>query len=124
MSQAETTIPGYSSPLRRNRTAQGGGGAVWICSELAAIELDTIPCGPHEVIWFSVRLRRGQTAVVAALYRFGSASEGDTSLMEYLDSYLDAFRQQGTRLILAGDFNVHNTDWLGSAKATPAGEAM
>ena len=98
--------------------------AVWICSELAAIELDTIPCGPHEIIWFSIRLRCGQTAVVAALYRSGSASEGDTSLMEYLDSYLDAVRQQGNRLILAGDFNVYNTDWLGSTKTTPACEAM
>ena len=98
--------------------------AIWVRSEFAAIELDTIPCGPYEIIWFSVRLRCGQAAVVAALNRSGSASEGDTRLMEYLDSHRNAVRQQGTHLILAGDFNVHNTDWLGSAKTTPAGEAM
>ena len=50
--------------------------------------------------------------------------QGDISLIEYLDSHLDAVRQQGTRLILAGDFNFHNTDWLGSTKTTPTGEAM
>ena len=124
MSQAETANPGFGPPLRRDRTAQGGGVAVWVRSEFAAIELDTIPCGPYEIIWFSARLWCGQAAVVAALNRSGSASEGDTRLMEYLDSHLNAVRQQGTHLILAGDFNVHNTDWLGSAKTTPAGEAM
>ncbi|XP_065195441.1 uncharacterized protein LOC135826763 [Sycon ciliatum] len=62
--------------------------------------------------------------VIAALYRSGSAPEGDTSLMEYLDRTLDAARCHGTQLILAGDFNVHNTDWLHSTKTTNAGEAM
>ena len=124
MSQAETAIPGYGPPMRLDRTAQGGGVAVWVRNDLAAIELGMVPRDNQEIIWFTVRLRCGRTAVVAALYRPGSAPEGDTSLMEYLDRTLNAARCHGTQLILAGDFNVHSTDWLHSTKTTPAGEAM
>ena len=112
MSQADTATPGYGPPMRLDRTAQGGGVAVWVRNDLAAIELGMVPRDHQEIIWFTVRLRCGRTAVVAALYRPGSAPEGDTSLMEYLDRTLDAARCHGTQLILAGDFNVHSDDWL------------
>ena len=35
MTQAEVTLPGYSPPVRRDRTPQGGGVAVWVKSHLA-----------------------------------------------------------------------------------------
>ena len=47
MSQAETAIPGYGPPMQLDRTAQGGGVAVWVRKDLAAIELDMVPVTPR-----------------------------------------------------------------------------
>ena len=62
--------------------------------------------------------------VVGAIYRPGSASEYDITLLNYLDNAIDRVRGLGSHLLLAGDFNVHNADWLGSTKTTHAGEVM
>ena len=48
----------------------------------------------------------------------------DTSLLEHLDACLDHARSNGSNIILAGDFNVHNESWIGSSKTTRAGEYL
>ena len=121
MSQADTAIPGYVPPMRLDRTAQGGGVAIWVRNDLAAIELDMVPCDTQGIIMVH---RPSAMWLNSCCCCPVQASEGDTSLMEYLDRTLDAARCHGTQWILAGDFNVHNTDWLHSTKTTPAGEAM
>ena len=47
----------------------------------------------------------------------------DTRLT-YLDSAIGVARGYGIHLLLTGDFNVHNADWLGSQKTTAAGESL
>ena len=118
----KASIPGYSRPLRRDRTAHGGGVAVWVKADLAYQHLHHIQCHDHEVIWLTVTTRTRQKIVVCAVYRPGSCSESDVRILEYLDDTLEAARAHGSKIIIAGDFNVHNTAWLGSTKTTKAGE--
>ena len=48
--EAERPNPGYAPPIRRDRTAQGGGVAIWIKSGVAFQHLLNINCYNHEVI--------------------------------------------------------------------------
>ena len=124
MSLSESTINGFHAPLRLDRTAQGGGVAVWIKDDIAYEHLTMLDCGNHEILWLSINLAAQKKLVLGAIYRPGSASGQDISLLEYLDANLDSVRHLGSNIILAGDFNVHNEPWLGSSKTTPAGEYM
>eukprot|EP00117_Sycon_ciliatum_P010660 scpid33236/ scgid4028/ RNA-directed DNA polymerase from mobile element jockey; Reverse transcriptase len=69
-------------------------------------------------------MHSGTKTVLGALYRPGSCAETDTSLMDYLDNTLDDVRRLGSNVIIAGDFNVHNSAWLQSSKTTRAGECL
>ena len=121
VSVPESSIPGSHPPIRLDCTAQGGGVAVWIKSDLAYEHLDTIPCQGHEVLWISLRLQSSKKLIICALYRPGSCLGPDLALLEYLDSTLDLARSYGEHIIIAGDFNVHNAAWLNSTKTTQAG---
>ena len=57
--------------------------------------------------------------VICAVYRSGST---DVKLFEYVESVMDTVRSEGSRIILAGDFNVHNCQWLNSTRTKVAGE--
>ena len=124
MSITESTIDGYHPPIRLDRSAQGGGVAVWVKANLVYEHLSMIDCGNHEIIWLTVNLQCRKKMVIGALYRPGSASGYDVSLLQHLDSCLDATRSYGSSILLAGDFNVHNENWLGSSKTTRAGEYL
>ena len=122
MSLAESTIPGFHAPLRLDRTGHGGGVAVWVKEDLAYEHLTMIDCGPHEVIWLSIKINSRKKLVIGAVYRPGSLSGHDISLLEYLDDQLDDIRKHGSHILMAGDFNVHSESWLSSTKTTPAGD--
>ena len=79
-------------------------------------------CWLYIIIWLSIKLKSKEKLVIGALYRPGSLSGHDVSLLEYLDNQLDTVRRHGSNILLAGDFNVHSASWLGSTKTTPAGE--
>ena len=117
-------IPGYSPPLRRDRTSHGGGVAVWLKSGTAYQYLESIKCSDHEVLWLSVAAKSHGHVVVSAVYRPGSCQGGDTQLLDYLDTTIDEAERYGSHIVIAGDFNVHNQSWLGSSKTTRAGELM
>ena len=115
-------MPGYHTPIRKDRSAHGGGVAVWVKAGLGYEHLDHIQCHDHEIIWLSVTTQSGQKVVICAAYRPGSCSETDLQLLEYLDNTLEASRTYGSNVIVTGDFNVHNAAWLCSNKTTRAGE--
>ena len=94
---------------------------MWIKEDLAYEHLSAIDSGPHEIIWLSIKLKSKEKLVIGALYRIGSLSGHDVSLLEYLDNQLDTVHRHGSNILLAGDFNVHSASWLGSTKTTPAG---
>ena len=119
----DVTLPGYSPPIRRDRAAQGGGVAVWVRSGLAYSHMEQITCGDLEVIWLTVQLQTGYRVTVCAAYRPGSCADHDILILEHIDSTIDRVRQQGAKLVIAGDFNVHNSSWLQSSRASLAGEA-
>lgn len=123
-SLADFTFPGYSNPIRKDRDALGGGVAVWVKSSYAVQHLDNVPTADQEVVWLAIRVNKDEKVVLGAVYRSGSCRGTDTTLMEYLDDTIDNARAYGSNIMLAGDFNVHNTAWLGSQKTTVAGEAL
>ena len=49
VTQAEATIPGSAPPIRRGRTAHGGGVAIWVKAGVPHKELD-IDTGTQEII--------------------------------------------------------------------------
>ena len=120
----DISFPGYSSPLRLDRTAHGGGVAIWVKSSLPSMLIPELMSPAHEIIWVSLQLAPGLHTVLGAVYRLGSCAPGDLTLIDHLDNILPEARHQGSHIILAGDFNVHNRAWLNSSKTTPAGEAL
>ena len=123
MTLAESSIPGFHQPVRLDRTAQGGGVAIWVKEDLEYEHLSTIDvdCQGHEIIWLRVQMHPNKL-ILGALHRPGSTPSHDTAPLEYLDNNLDDVRGHGSNLLLAGDFNVHKKSWLGSSKTTLAGE--
>ena len=115
---SDTIFPGYSPPFRLDRTAHGGGVAIWVRSTLPALIIDELAAPQHEVMWVSTQLSAGHKIVLGRVYRPGSCGPGDRSLIHHLDDTLPLARQHGASLILAGDFNVHNRAWLNSSKTT------
>ena len=125
-SSAQSCIPGYGEPLRCDHTAQGGGIAVWCRSTLAMKQLHVgVNSDVHNAtLWCSLRLCSGPELVIGAVYRSGSSANSDVSVINYIDSCLDRVSTPDNHIILAGDFNVHSTEWLGSNKTTLAGERL
>ena len=70
MSVAETSVAGYHPPLRLDRTAQGGGVAVWVNEELSYEHLGTINYCDHELLWLAINLN-GRKQLVTAIPGFG-----------------------------------------------------
>ena len=56
-------------------------------------------------------------------YRPGTCSNTDTTLLDAIDAGIDNAKTTCSRVIVAGDFNVYNTAWLGPTRTTVAGEA-
>ena len=120
---ADLTFPGYFPPVRRDRTAQGGGIAIWIRTDLAFTELECIDTGGNEILWVRLKTAAGPSIGVCAVYRSGSSADGDISALNSISSGIDDARQCCQNIIVAGDLNVHNREWLGSSGTSPAGEA-
>ena len=88
MTLAESSIPGFHQPVRLDRTAHGGGFAIWVKEDLVYEHLSTIDCQGHEIIWLSVQTHPNKL-ILGALYRPGSMPSHDTALLDYLDAHLD-----------------------------------
>ena len=56
---SDTIFPGYSPPFRLDRTAHGGGVAIWVRSTLPALIIDELAAPQHEVLWVSIQLSAG-----------------------------------------------------------------
>ena len=121
VTQAEATIPGYAPPIRRDRTAHGGGVAIWVKAGVPHKELDIDPA-TQEIIWIRIAANHNTRLGLCAAYRPGSCAHNDISMFDQIDAGIETARQSCSNVILAGDFNVHNEDWLGSSHTTIAGE--
>lgn len=121
-SQNDVHVPGYYEPLRKDRSGQGGGVGVWVKNTLVFKHIDQIDTSQQEVIWLAVTLAASEKVVICAAYRPGSCSDTDVQLLNHIDKSIETARRYGHKLILAGDFNVHNADWLCSTRTTVAGE--
>ena len=122
--------------MRRDRTAHGGGVAIWVKSGISFKELDMTynnniydnhsrhtAINDQEIAWISVEPQGSQRVGVCGAYRPGTCSDTDTTLLDAIDAGIDNAKTTCSRIIVAGDFNVHNATWLGSTRTTVAGEA-
>lgn len=120
---SDVTFPGYFPPVRRDRTAHGGGVAIWIktCLPYKDLQIDS---ADQEILWVSIALKDTNVGI-CALYRPGSCADTDITIFPVLEHGIEKARSSYNcgHIILAGDFNVHNEEWLGSTKTTAAGEA-
>ena len=121
VTDAEASVPGYITPILCDRTAQGGGVAVWLKTGLGFQQLSQINTLHFDMVWLSISLRNKEKVVLCAVYRSGSLPGDDVELLRHLDSSLDIARRHGARVIAAGDFNVHNQSWLNSTKPRKQG---
>jgi len=101
-SQIDLTFPGYSPPVRLDRTAHGGGVAVWVKSNLPFKDTES-----QEIVWLSIRISAGRTIGLCSAYRPGSSADTDISTLTAIDSGIAVARQSCTDIIVAGDLNVH-----------------
>ena len=124
VSQSEAHIAGYSDPFRLDRTAHGGGVAVWVKTGVAVVQLEQPARGGHEIVWLKVRDSGARNIILGAAYRPGSCSYSDISLLEYVDEYLASLDRTDSYIVMAGDFNVHNESWLHSSHTTTAGQFL
>ena len=124
VTDAEASIPGYTTPICCDQTAQGGGVAVWLKTGLGFQQLSQINTLHFDMVWLSISLRNKEKVVLCAVYRSGSSPGDDVELPRHLDSSLDIARRHGARVIVAGDCNVHNQSWFNSTKTTKAGEYL
>ena len=121
VTDAEAVIPGCTTPIRCDRTAQGGGVAVWLKTGLGFQQLSQINTLHFDMVWISISLRNKEKVVLCAVYRSGSSPGDDGKLLRHLDSSLDIARRHGARIIVAGDFDVHNQSWFNSTKPRKQG---
>ena len=121
---AEVSVPACTTPIRCDRTAQGGGVAVWLKTGLGFQQLSQINTLYFDIVWLSISLRNKEKVVLCAVYRSRSSPGDDVELLRHLNSSLDIARRHRARVIVAGDFNVDNQSWLNSAKNTKAGEYL
>ena len=124
VTDVEASVPGYTTPIRCDRTAQGGGVAVWLKTGLCFQQLSHINTLHFDMVWLSISLRIKEKVVLCAVYRSGLLAGDDVELLRHLDSSLDIARRHGACVIVAGDFNVHNQSWLNSTSTMKAGEYL
>jgi len=111
-------IPGYKLYRSDRAKRKGGGIAIYVHSQLISIELRPHPDGYSEnieIIW--VRCDHGtKVYYIAACYHPPRPHYPDdllkTELSRDLDTLLKSDCSAGAVLVLAGDFNSLNTDFL------------
>ena len=64
----ESSIPSYSQPICQDRTAHGGGVAVWVKADLAYQHLHHVQCCDHEVLWLTATTQSRQKIVLCVVY--------------------------------------------------------
>ena len=107
-------MPSGFTCFRKDRTRNGGGVMVAIRSCYPASEVEiNADC---ENIWVSVSLRNGRKVVIGSFYRPPNLGvEPLEHLQVALDSIKQQFRSSNKVLILGGDFNAPNINWLTSS---------
>lgn len=105
-------VPPTYKILRCDRQTRGGGVAIVIKESISVTILPAIP--EHESIFCKMDFY-GNSIVVGVVYRPPSA---DLAFLEQLYDYVQRFRGENVKFILAGDFNLPDIDW---STMSPAG---
>ena len=101
VTDAEASVPGYTTPIRCDRTAQGGGVAVWLKTGLGFQQLSQINTLHFDMVWLSISLRNREKVVLCAVYRSGSSPGDDVERLRHFNSSLDIARRHSARVIVA-----------------------
>ena len=109
---------GYVVAAHRDRSRHGGG-VLLLCRD--DLLVDSVDCGEYYVSATSEIIGvRYQETIILCIYR--QPSPTDITLIDSLTRFRIANRH--CSIIVVGDFNVHDRDWLGSPFTSPAGAAL
>lgn len=97
-----------------------GGVCAYLRHDVSCIRASHLESGP-DTLWLKVTLK-SSTKFICCVYR----SPNDNSFREFFESLsgkIDTILSNypSSEVIVLGDFNVHNKEWLGSAKTDPQG---
>lgn len=96
--------PGYGM-FRWDRNSRGGGVAIVVKKCISAV---SIKCNLSESVWCKVTYAN-TNYLVGAVYRPPATSP---EYLEDLQAFLSSNVNDTTKLVLAGDFNLPNIDWI------------
>ena len=129
--EKDLILPGFDTPFRRDRIVggqHGGGVILWVASHLNPVALPSLQSKSHELLFVKATID-GKLFHVCVAYRPPSA---DSSVCTSLNTaFTKILSKNNSNLILVGDLNPHNFDWLGSRdgiqglpKTEPFGSAL
>jgi len=105
ISDPELAISGMSL-LRRDRTARGGGVALYYNRQLSCREICDDDLVFQDTLWCRVSLLTGEECIVGVIYRPPSVQESyNLSLLEKIHLIASRYR---SKMLIMGDFNLPN----------------
>lgn len=113
-------FPGYEllTSFRLHR-----GVCAYVRSNLPCTRLPKLETGQKDILWLKICLKTS-TKFICCIYR----SPSDSNFVQLFDSISEKIdhlisEHPSSEVIILGDFNVHNKEWLGSSKTDPQGRA-
>jgi len=105
-------IPGYAPPIRQDRVdtsdGRGGGVLLYLREDLSYVEIHPSTQFTNSV-WISLSVRNNHHVTVGVVYR---SPNSDTDNNENLVKLVDEMCSRGQQIIVMGDFNYPNIDWI------------
>ena len=103
ISNADIVIPGFYSPIRKDRNRHGGCVALYISNKMSYVESDDLLSTELEVIWCEIHANC-KKFLVGIIYRPPNV------LVQYWDHFclnMEKAMQSAIPIFLLGDFNVN-----------------
>ena len=100
-----------------------GGVCAYVRNNLSCTRLPDLESGKRDIMWLKL-INKSSTKFFCCIYRSPSDSSYN-ELFDFLSAKIDFIISQfpTAEVTILGDFNVHNTEWLGSTKTDPQGRA-
>ena len=93
-------IPGFSSPLTKNRNRHGGGVALYVLSSLAAIRRVDLECDEFEIKWVEFKLAKLFCAFLAKQVFCGVCYRPPGRDIAYFERFLDTLQTPTTKFVM------------------------
>ena len=118
---APYTLPGYTIHRCDLQEARGGGVLLYVRSDLTYRVISTQHMPYFESVWIEIQTHQNP-CVVGCLYR--PPCSNPRQFCQQLEASLQHFNVMSKNLLLLGDFNAKNAQWLHSDATDLAGDYL